>query len=365
MLSRSELLISLKKQCLYKQPSDLRARRFEWDIVSFSSNDYFNLSQNKSVKNSAIKAIEKYGTGGRSSRYIGYYNPLYKKLENAIARIKNTDSAMVFSSGYMAGVGAIPALVSDKDLILADKLIHSCLLDGAKLSGATLARFSHNNIKHCEELLKKSEGQHCERLIITESVFSMDGDIGRVFELIELAKKFNCLILVDDAHGLGIVDFKSDYENYLQLGTLSKAAGSLGGYVAGSKILIDCLRNFARTAIYTTALPPSVLAASINSLKIISKKKLGKKVLKNAQYFCTLMNLPKPDSAIIIIVIGDNKRVIRIAENVAKNGFLIGAIRPPTVAKYGSRLRITFSSSHTKSQILELSKALKSELIRC
>lgn len=334
-------------------------------LISFSSNDYFNLTQDLSVKKAAIDAINKYGVGAGSSRYICGNNFLYTKLEKQIARMKNCDDAIVFSSGYKAAIGVIPAFVGEGDLILADKLIHSCLLDGAKLSGAKLMRFAHNDIKHCEKLLQENKSKYKKVLIITETIFSMDGDRGKIAELLKLAQKNNCLFLTDGAHDIDFIALKASskiikYNLHLQMGTLSKAAGSFGGYVAGDKIMIDYLRNFAKSAIYTTALPPAILAASLQSLKIISRKNLAQKVLENARYFCDLMNLPQPQSAIIIIKIGDNKKVLEIQNKLIKKGFLISAIRPPTVEPKGARLRITFSAYHKKSHIKNLVASLKS-----
>ncbi len=331
--------------------------------ISFCSNDYFGLAQNAAVKKAARAAISKYGVGSGASRYVSGNNSLYSRVEKLLARMKNCDDAMVFSSGYQTAIGAVPALVGEGDLVLADKLIHASLLDGVKLSGAKLARFRHNDEVHCEELLRANKGQYKKILIITELVFSMDGDRGEISELQKLARENNCLFLTDAAHEVdftGLVGGKNkNYPLHLQMGTLSKAIGALGGYVAGDKILLDYLRNFAKSAIYTTALPPCVLAAAEQSLKIIARKNLGKKVLENAEYFCELMNLPKPQSAIVVIKIGDNKRVVEIAQQVLKKGFLISAIRPPTVEPKGARLRITFSALHSKKQILQLTKALK------
>lgn len=368
-----EKIALLKKNNLYRKlvdsdsTSSVVIERGSQKIISFCSNDYFGLSQNAAVKKAAIDAINKYGVGSGASRYVCGNNSLYAKLEKQIARMKNCDDAIVFSSGYQASIGAVPAFVGEGDLILADKLIHSCLLDGAKLSGAKLMRFAHNDIKHCEELLQENKSKYHKILIVTETVFSMDGDCGKVAELLKLAQKNNCLFLTDGAHDIDFIALKASseitkYNLHLQMGTLSKAAGSFGGYVAGNKIMIDYLRNFAKSAIYTTALPPSILAASLQSLKIISRKNLGKNALENAQYFCELMNLPQPQSAIVIIKIGDNKKVLQIAENIAQRGFLISAIRPPTVEPKGARLRITFSAAHKKLQIKKLSQLLLQEL---
>lgn len=370
----------LKKNNLYRElvdsdsPSATVVLRDSRELISFCSNDYFGLSHNALVKKEACDAIAKYGVGSGSSRYICGNNSLYRKLEKQIARMKNCDDAIVFSSGYQAAIGLVSALVGEGDLVVADKLIHSCLLDGVKLAGAKLLRFRHNDVFHCEKLISANKKQYQKILIITETVFSMDGDVGKVFELQELARKNNCLFLTDAAHDIdfvGLAERKNaklaqkkskNYKLHLQMGTLSKAVGVFGGYVTGDKILIDYLRNFAKSAIYTTALPPAVLAASLQSLQIIEKKKLGEKVLKNAEYFCELMNLPQPESAIVVIKIGDNKKVLQIAKNIAKKGFLISAIRPPTVEPKGARLRITFCVLHSKKQIESLVLALKKEI---
>jgi 8-amino-7-oxononanoate synthase len=330
-------------------------------FTSFCCNDYFSLSQNPAVKNAAIAAIKKYGLGGRASRYVSGNNSLYKKLEKKIARMKNCDDAVIFSSGYAAAIGAVPALVGEGDLIVADRLIHASLIAGAKLSEAKLMRFRHNDLAHCRKILAENRKNFAKCLIITETVFSMDGDVGEVPELLKLAQEFDCLFLSDDAHGLGLNLFekkKIAAKNHLQMGTFSKAAGALGGYICGDKILIDYLRNFAKSAIYSTALPPSVLAGSLASLKIISEKKLAKKILENAAYFCELLNLPKPQSAIVVMLIYNDKKTVEIAKKIAQKGFLISAIRPPTVEPGKARWRITFCAEHKKSQIKKLAEEL-------
>jgi len=354
---------SLKKQNLFRKISKTQVlssnliKKNNKNLISFACNDYLGLSHNFSLKKSAISAIEKYGVGSRASRYISGNNILYSKLEKALAKFyKNTD-ALVFSSGYSCAIGVVKALVGEGDLIVADKLIHACLIDGAQLSQAKFIRFDHNNVEHCLKILQENRHQYKKCLIITETIFSMDGDVGKIAELLHLAKKFEAILLSDDAHGLG-QNILTDPQ-HLQMGTLSKAFGSLGGFVVGNKILIEYLRQFARSVIYSTALPPSILASSLQALKIISKKNFAKKSLKNAQFFCELMNLPKPESSIVIIKIGESKKTVDIAKKVAKNGFLIGAIRPPTVPRNQARLRLAFSSSHKKNDIKKLVKILK------
>ena len=372
-----EKLLNLKAKNLYRLPKKNKVPKVP--LLNFCSNDYLGLAENQAVKNAAIKAIKQYGVGSKASRYVFSDNPFAQKLESKLAKLKNCDAAMVLGSGYLSGVGIIPALVGQGDFIVADKLIHSSLIDGCKLSAAKLMRFSHNDLGHCEQILQQlslpnADGEAIHKipkiLIITETVFSMDGDLGKVNQLIELAKKYNCLILTDDAHGLGIIKPSyPQYENHLQCGTLSKAAGGYGGYACGSHLLIDYLRNFTKPAIYSTALPAAILAANLKAIEIIAKDKklrgkalgekaLGGKALENASYFCHLIGLEKPQSTIIPIIVGDASKALRISQELKQNGFLISAIRPPTVEVGKSRLRITFCANHKKKDIKKLASFL-------
>ncbi len=358
-----EKITTVKAKNLYREPKSL-VKNSTKKLLNFCSNDYLNLCDNKAVKASAIKAVQKFGVGAKASRYVFEGNSYAQKLEKRLAKLKNCDAGMVLGSGYLSGIGAIPALVGAHDLIIADKLIHSSLLDGCKLSGAKLMRFRHNDLKHAEEILKQIASNEIlrdtqddsRRLIITETVFSMDGDLGKIDELLALAKKYKCLILTDDAHGLGIIKQKyAKYDFHLQCGTFSKAVGGYGGYICGSNLMIEYLRNFTRPAIYSTALSPAVLAANLKAVEIISKDKtLGKKALQNAHYFCDLVGLKKSESTIVPVIIGDAVKTLEVSEKLKKDGFLISAIRPPTVEVGKSRLRITFCSNHKKSDIKKL-----------
>ena len=366
------------------------------NLISFASNDYLGLSQNPAVKKAASDAIEKYGVGSGASRYVSGNNSLYTKLEKQIAHMKGCDDAIIFSSGYSCAIGVIPALAAKGDLIIGDKLIHASLIDGAQLSGAKLMRFLHNDVAHARKILEENRSKFKKCLIVTETVFSMDGDLGEIEKLLELVNEFDAILLSDAAHDLflqtstlprhpeqqprhpersdgsqelelrtltpEIPHFVRDDgkgERNLKMGTLSKAVGSLGGYIAGDEVLIDYLRNFSRSQIYSTALPASVLAASLASLEIIEKESPGEKALENAQYFCELMDLPKAQSAIIPIITYESKKTLEIAQKIQEKGFLISAIRPPTVENNKARLRVTFSSEHKKSQIKELAQSLK------
>ncbi len=420
-------------------------------LISFASNDYFSLSQNKQLKAAAIKATEKFGTSSTASRYICGANSLHLKLEKAIAKFKGFNDALIFPSGYSCCLGVVSALVEKGDLIVADRLIHASLIDGSLLSGAKLMRFAHNDFAQARKILQENRAQFKKCLIVSETVFSMDGDLGCVEELKKLAAEFDCLFLEDSAHEIAKMDCRvadaprndeavgivaevdcfagagndgggiskvdcfagagndggeaegslspanlspanlsltnlspanlspvnfspanlspanlsprrmtgSRVERHLKIGTFSKAFASLGGFVCGSKELIDFLRNFARPQIYSTALPPSVLAACLQAVKIASKKDLGKKALENANYFCKLMNLPKAESAIVVIILQSEERVLKIAKKLEEKGFLISAIRYPTVEKNKARLRITFNALHKKKEIEKLAGILK------
>lgn len=337
--------------------SSTRIKKNGVELISFCSNDYLGLAHNKKIIEEAHKVIDKYGIGSGSSRFVAGNYDLYNILEQKIADIKKSDDALIFSSGYSCAIGVLPALVKKGDLIIADRLIHSCLIDGAVLSGAKILRFKHNDYEHCRELLINNRVNYDKVLIVSESVFSMDGDKSDIKKLLNIAKNFDSLLLIDYAHDIKLSDdFQSD--NLLKMGTFSKAFGALGGYIAGNKILIDYLRNFSKSLIYSTALPPVILASIYQAIEIMKNDDLANIVIANAEYFCNLVNLAKPESAIIPIIIGDEQKTIDIAKKVEENGYLISAIRPPTVEKGKSRLRITFNSEHQKKDIEELARLI-------
>lgn len=330
-------------------------------LVSFCCNDYLGLADHPEVLEAAITAIRDYGFGAASSRYITGNHPLYEKLEQLLATTKNTDDAMVFSSGYLANIGTIPALASNQDLILADKLSHACMIDGIKLSGAKYMRFRHNDLAHLQTLLKKHRNNYRNCLILTETVFSMDGDIAPIEVIAELSNNYGCWLMSDDAHGFGIVKHEvADDIPYIQMGTLSKAVGAYGGYVCGSRSLIEYLRNTARSAIYNTALPPATIAAALKAIELINEHpKLGENALKNARLFTEIVELEKAESTIVPVIIGDNKKALALTEILEEKGFLVSAIRPPTVPPNTARLRFTFSSLHTKQDISEMAQYVR------
>jgi 8-amino-7-oxononanoate synthase len=329
--------------------------------ISFSCNDYLGLSQNKEVKEAAIKAIKDYGVGAGASRLVTGNNILYESIENKLAKIYNTDKALIFGSGYLANIGIISALMSVKDLVVTDKLIHACIIDGVKLSGAKLLRFKHNNIEHLEQILQKYRCQYRFCLILTENVFSMDGDIAPLSKIAELANKYDSITMSDNAHGLGISAINNAIN--IKMGTFSKAIGAYGGYVAGSNLLIDYLTNKARSLIFSTALPPSVLASIDKSLQImLENPNLGQKSLDNARLFASELGLADPSSAIVPVIIGDEQKTMSLSNKLLDNGYYVAAIRPPTVPRGTSRLRVTFSARHQKQDIISLAKIIKQHI---
>ena len=351
------LKTSLREDGVYVQRGNKK-------LISFSCNDYMGLSNHPVVKQAAQDAIEKYGTGSGASRLVTGNNHLYSELEFLLAKIKNTESALVFGSGYLANIGIIPALAGKGDLTIADKLIHASLIDGCKLSGTKLLRFAHNSLESCESLLKKHRRKFKNCLIVTDHIFSMNGDIAPVDKLYDLAEKYNAWLMTDDAHGLGIISDNHQRKPHIQMGTLSKAVGNYGGYVCASKTVIDYLTTSARAHIYSTALPPATLAGSIASLQIIMENKnLCAKALENAILFTRLLGLADAESAIVPIILGDEARTSKAAKMLEDNGFLVTAIRPPTVPKGTSRLRFAFSALHKAEDIEKLANVIKENLL--
>ncbi len=331
--------------------------RADQNLVSFSCNDYLGLSSHPRVIAAAAEALQKYGSGAGASRLVTGECPLYGELEALLAAMHKTEASCVFGSGYLANIGIIPAVVGKNDLVIADKLAHACIIDGAKLSGATMLRFAHNNTAHLRMLLESNRGEYQNCLIITETIFSMDGDTAPLAELSSLAQEYDAWLMTDSAHEF---NFAANNAN-IKIGTLSKAAGSYGGYVCGSKTLIDYLKNAARSLVFSTGLPPATLASSIEALKIMREEPgLVQKPLNNAKLFTRILGLPEAQSAIVPLLLETNDRAVAASVLLAENGFLVTAIRPPTVPENTARLRFTFSALHTANNIEELCNIIKS-----
>lgn len=337
-------------------------------LISFCCNDYLDLSHHPALKKAAVDAVERHGVGAGASRLVTGNHPLFAQLETRLARLKGTDGAVVFGSGYLANVGIIPCLVGPGDLVLADELSHACLMSGASLSRATQISFRHNDLDHCAELLAQHRATHDRCLIVTDGVFSMDGDLAPVDDLADLAERNDAWLMTDDAHGIGVLgggrgsSFLSGGRSKvpLQMGTLSKAIGVYGGYLCASETVIELIRNRARSLIYSTGLPPAAAAAAIAALDLIeADPQWAASPVGKARLFARALNLPEPQSCIVPIVIGDEKKTLAASQSLEEQGFLVAAIRPPTVPEGTARLRFTFSSAHKDADVTRLADAVR------
>jgi 8-amino-7-oxononanoate synthase len=328
------------------------------NYLSFAGNDYLGLRHNPAVIAAGQAALAQCGAGAGASRLVTGNHPLYVPLETKLADMKGKQAALVFGSGYLANAGTIAALVGEGDLILADKLVHACVLDGAALSGAVLKRFAHNDTTHAHMLLERYRGEYRNVLIVTESVFSMDGDLAPLSELSTLAKQQNCWLMVDDAHGLFT---KPSVAVDIWMGTLSKAVGAYGGYIAASQTVVDFVINRARSFIFSTGLPAPVCASALAALNLVDDAR-RERPLKLARMLTSALNLPEAQSAIVPIIVGSAQAALALSEKLKSQGIYITAIRPPTVPPNTARLRITFSAVHTEAQVERLIAALKEEM---
>lgn len=337
------------------------------DVILLSSNNYLGLTSHTSVKKASIDAINRYGCGSGASRLISGNSELYSKLEKKIAHFKQVEDAVIFSSGYMANIGIISAVCGKGDIILCDKLNHASIIDGCRMSRAEFKRYPHKDISALEDILKKSSSLYKKKIIVTDGIFSMDGDIAPVPDIIKIAERFSALVIVDEAHAIGVLgkygrgiteyfDIE-DNNSIISMGTFGKAFGSFGAYVAGNKEVIDFLINRSRNFIFTTALPPSVLAASIAAIEIVENNPdLMTNLFKNADYMragliASGFNTLDSNTHIIPVVVGDPHITVKIAEKLFECGIFIQGIRPPSVARGTSRLRVTVMSNHTVSDL--------------
>ena len=341
------------------------------EMLMFASNNYLGLAGDRRLIDAAISATEMYGTGSTGSRLVTGHLALHEELETAIADLKNTEAALVFSSGYLANLGVIAAIVGQRDLILGDEYNHSCLKKGGLLSGATAIDYQHLDLADLTAKLQVNRAKYRRCLITTDSVFSMDGDLAPLRAIMDLANQYDCMVLVDEAHGTGVFGDRGGglttalgiQQDLIQVGTLSKALGSLGGYVAGSAKLIDFLRNRAATWIYTTGLSPADTGAAIAAINIVkSENTLRQQLWQNVGFFKQgLQSLGIQaiafDSPIIAIEMADIAQTLQMATNLRENGIFAPAIRPPTVPT--PRIRLTLMASHTQEQIQYLMQCLQ------
>lgn len=339
-------------------------------LLSFCCNDYLNLSHHPAVKAAAAAAIETYGASAGASRLVTGNHPLFAELEARLARIKGTEAACIFGSGYLANSGIIPVLIGPDGLVLADELSHACLWAGAQLSRGTVIAFRHNDAGHLNALLAAHRGQHDHALVVTDGVFSMDGDVAPIADLSAVAKRHDAWLMTDDAHGLGVIGsgrgsaHAAGADVPLQMGTLSKAIGSYGGYLCASKAVIELMHNRARTLIYSTGLPPSAAAAAIAALDVIENDgEFAARPVAKAKHFTRLTNLPDAQSPIVPIIVGSEDDTVAASRLLADEGFFVAAIRPPTVPDGTSRLRLTFTAGHPDSEIERLAALVRSRIL--
>ena len=341
-------------------------------LSNFSSNDYLNLSQHPTVKEAAIEAIRRFGVGAGASRLITGDHPLYAELEARLAKLKGTEAACVFGSGYLANTGILPAIAGRGDLILCDELSHSCIRSGAELSRANVQLFRHNDFAHAKQLLHQNRSRFDHAVIATEGIFSMDGDRAPLEELAKLAEHYDAWLLCDDAHGIGVVGngrgaaFMNGkpVDIPLQMGTLSKAIGGYGGYLCGSRPVIDLMQNRARTLIYSTGLPPPVIASAIAAIDVIeSEPAYAALPLQKARLFTRLTQLPEAQSTIVPVLLGDANRTLAASKMLEDEGYLVIGIRPPTVPEGTARLRFTFTALHEDTDIERLAGLVRSRIL--
>lgn len=320
-------------------------------LISFSCNDYLNLSQNEEVIAASVAATRRYGVGAGASRLVTGNHPIFEELEAALADYKGTAGAIVFGAGYLANAGIVPALVGHDDLLLVDELAHACLWAGATLSGAAVAKFRHNDVAHVAEILAARRAAHGNALIVTDRVFSMDGDLAPMAALQALTAQHDAWLMEDDAHGLGVLPAEGSGPP-LQMGTLSKAIGAAGGYLCASAPVIDLMRNRARSFVYSTGLPPGTVAAAIAALAFIRREPAYcARPLALARRFTAALGLPAAQSAIVPLIIGSADAALAASAVLEAAGFLVAAIRPPTVPAGTARLRFTFSALHEEEDV--------------
>ena len=333
-------------------------------LLSFCCNDYLNLSRHPDVIAASIAATRAHGTGAGASRLVTGNHPVLVALEARLAALKGTQAACVFGSGYLANIGIIPALVGRGDLVVIDALAHACQWSGARLAGATIQSFTHNDVADLDTILGERRAHHARVLVLTESVFSMDGDRAPVDALATVCAAHDAWLMTDDAHGLGVLGEPGNGHGHaevpLQMGTLSKALGSYGGYVCGSAALVAMLRNRARSFVYATGLPPGCAAAALAALDVIAADPdYAARPLIQARTFTALAGLPEAQSPIVPLILGEAAVALAASAHLADHGFLVAAIRPPTVPPGTARLRFTFTAQHPDEAVTRLAALVR------
>ena len=346
------------------------------EFVNFSSNDYLGLANNDVLKVSMIEAIKEYGLGAGSSQLIVGYSAPHKRLEKNLAEFLNRDAALVFSSGYLANLAIASVLIDSNTIILQDKLNHASLIDAAQLSNGKLVRYRHSDIDHLKTLLEKYKQNNL--VVMTDGVFSMDGDFAHVAEIAKLCKTYNAILIVDDAHGIGVLGDtgagilemqKLDQSQVpLLIGTFGKSFGGSGAFVSGSALYVDAFIQKARTYIYTTAMLPSLAVAMTQAIElIVDAVDLRQKLCNLVVCYKDLMRAENLDASISgshiqPFIVGSAGKTVELSDVLFKNNILAAAIRPPTVPKDTSRLRLSFTAAHNKEQLVRLVQEIKTNL---
>ena len=367
----SRELSDLKQQHLLRHLRTVGSGNGPWitvdgrSVLLLCSNDYLGLAGHQDLQDAARAAMDRYGFGAGASRLVSGSSPLHEELEQTLARFKGTEAALLFNSGYAANTGIIPALASEGDAILSDGLNHASIIDGCRLSRAEVHVYSHGDMNHVESLLKKTARAR-RRLIVTDGVFSMEGDIAPLPDLCTLAEKYGALLMVDDAHATGVLgdSGRGTAEHFgvsgrvpVQMGTLGKALGSFGAYIAGDRDMITYILNKARSLIFSTALPPAVCAASLAALRVLEQEPWRREQLrKNVHRFVVVLmaqgvDVAASETPIIPIIIGDSEKALLAGQSLMDKGMFALAVRPPTVPEGTARIRMTIMATHSPEDL--------------
>ena len=343
-------------------------------LIHLSSNGYLGLARHPAVVSAAEEAAARYGTGSGSARLIGGNLSPHEDLERELARFKQAEDCLLFPSGYMAGLGIVTALVGPEDLVVGDRLNHASLIDACRLSGATLRVYPHADAGRLEEILRERRGRYRRALVITEGVFSMDGDLPPLPQIAEAARRNDAWLLVDDAHGTGVFGAQGrgslehlgmETKGILQMGTLSKALGSQGGYLAGPRVVVELLRNRARSFIYTTAPAPACSAAALAALQVVRQEpELRRRLWENVRRWTSGLqqigwDLLSSSSPIVPVRVGGNRETMALAKALEEAGLYAPGIRPPTVPEGSARIRTSITALHTAGDLEEALGAFK------
>ena len=371
----------LRKRRSLQSAQGVRIRWRGRDLLNFASNDYLNLAADQRLARAAARAAYRYGSGAGASPLVAGYLPPLRKLERDLAAWEGTEAALVFSSGFAANLALVSALTEREDAIFSDALNHASLVDGCRLARCPVHVYRHTEVGHLEDLLRSAGKKARRRLIATDTVFSMDGDLAPLRELIELAERYDCMLLIDEAHATGVLGeqgrgatdllpprVKLDPNRLIKIGTLSKALGSQGGFVCGSRRLIDWLINRARPYIFSTALAPPCAAAARRAVRIVRdepecrRRLQGLPALLREQLIKNGMDSGSSQTQIVPVVVGAARGVVRLAAALRRQGLFVPPIRPPSVPEGTARLRVSVTAGHSEEDVHRLVAALRANM---